>query len=83
MNEEERIAYDAAWDLPQDNGYITDDEPMNINHVLDGTIQLDVSYAGGEFQQIMEEELRKQSRYVYHVVIVCHLHAHLPRNSGR
>jgi len=30
----------------------------------------------------MEEELHKQSRYVYHAVIVCYLHTHLPRNSG-
>ena len=65
MNDEERIAYDAARDIPEGDGYVTDDEPMNINDVLDGTTQLNASHAGGEFQQIMEEELRQQSRYVY------------------
>ena len=65
MNDEERIAYDAAWDIPEGDGYVTDDEPMNINNVLDGTTQLNASHAGGKFQQIMEEELRQESRYVY------------------
>ena len=37
---------------------------MDINDILDGTAQLDVSHAGGEFQQIMEEELHQQSRSV-------------------
>jgi hypothetical protein len=66
MSEEDRIAYDAARDIPenQDDGYVTDCEPMDINDVLDGTAQLDVSHAGGEFRQIMEEELHQQSRSV-------------------
>jgi len=50
MNEEEWIAYDAAWDIPEDDGYITDNELIDINHILNGTVQLDVSHAGGKFQ---------------------------------
>ncbi len=59
MNEEECVAYNAAQDIPEaeDDGYTTDYEPMDIGDVLDGTVQLDVSHAGGEFQQIIEEEL--------------------------
>ncbi|KAF8518833.1 hypothetical protein BU17DRAFT_48296 [Hysterangium stoloniferum] len=34
---------------------------MDVNNVLDGTAQLNVSHAGGEFQQIMEAELHQQS----------------------
>lgn len=64
MSEEDHIAYDAAWDIPEDDsdGYVTDCGPMDINDVFDGTAQLNVSHAGGEFQQIMEEELRQQNR---------------------
>jgi hypothetical protein len=65
MTEGDRLAYDAARDVPEDDGYVTE-EPMDINDVLDGTAGLDFSHAGGEFQHIMEEELRQQSRYVYY-----------------
>jgi hypothetical protein len=65
MNEVERAEYDAARDIPEDqgDGYETDHE-MDINDVLDGTTRLDFSHAGGEFQHIMEEELHQQSSYV-------------------
>lgn len=64
MNEEERMAYDAARDIPEDDGYITEDEPMNIHDVLNGNAELDLSHAGGEFQLILEEELYQQRSYV-------------------
>ena len=60
MNEEERMAYDASWDIPKDDDhdwYFTEDKPMNIIDVLDGTAELNLSHAGGEFQHIVEEEL--------------------------
>jgi hypothetical protein len=66
MNDEQRASYDAVRDIPEDDdGYVTDHEPMDINDVLDGTAQLDLSHAGGEFQHIMEEELHQQNRYSY------------------
>jgi hypothetical protein len=61
MNEEERMAYDAARDVPEDDGYVTEGEAMDINDVLDGTAELNVSHTGGEFQHILEEELHQQS----------------------
>jgi hypothetical protein len=64
MNEEERMAYNAAQDIP-DDGYINENEPMNINDVLDGTAELNLSHAGGEFQLIVEEELYQQHSYVF------------------
>jgi hypothetical protein len=72
MDEDERIAYDAARDIPEDNndGYITENE-MNINDVLNGTTRIDFSHAGGEFQHIIEEELQKKTSYVYSLVMVC------------
>jgi hypothetical protein len=62
MNEEERMAYDAARDIPEDedDGYVTEDEPMNIMDILDGTAELNLSHAGGEFQHIVEDELYQQ-----------------------
>lgn len=66
MNEDERMAYDAARDIPEDDGYVTEDEPMNIDNILDGTVELNFSHAGGEFQHIVEEELFQQSSYVFY-----------------
>jgi hypothetical protein len=70
MNDEQRASYDAARDIP-DDGYVTEHEPMDINDVLDGTAQLDISHAGGEFQHIMEEELHQQTQYAYSPIIFC------------
>jgi hypothetical protein len=53
MNEEERMAYNAARDIPEDDGYVTEVEPMDINDVLDGKVELNFSHAGGEFQHIV------------------------------
>jgi hypothetical protein len=74
MNEEDRIAYDAARDIPEveEDGYVTEDEPMHINDVLDGTTDLNLSHAGGEFHQIMEEELHKQNPYVSPLAPLAH-----------
>ena len=78
MNEEERIAYNTAQDIPEaeDDGYTTDYKPMDITNVLDGTAQLDVSHAGGEFWQIMEEELHQQSRYSFIATVFLGVHTH-------
>jgi hypothetical protein len=64
MNDEQRVTYDAARDIPEDDdgSYVAEHEPMDINNVLDDTAQLDLSHAGGEFQHIMEEELHQQNR---------------------
>jgi hypothetical protein len=62
MNDEERAIYDAARDIPED-GSVDEQEPMDINDVLDGAAQLDFSHAGSEFQHIMEEELHQKTRY--------------------
>lgn len=65
MSEDDLAAYNRArQDIPDvvDDGYVTDDEPMDINTVLDGYAELNLSHAGGEFQDIMEEELHHQQR---------------------
>lgn len=66
MDEDERAAFDAARDIPEnhDDDFVTDDE-IDINDVLDGRTQIDLSHAGGEFQDIIDEELQKTSSYVY------------------
>lgn len=63
MSEDDLAAYNRAWqDISEvvDDGFITDNEPMDINTVLDGYAELNFSHAGGEFQNIMEEELHHQ-----------------------
>jgi hypothetical protein len=64
MNEEEHLAYDAACDIP-DDGYVDEGGPMDINDVLDGTMTLNLSHAGGEFQNIIEEEYISKARKYY------------------
>ena len=80
MKKSRLLTYNAAQDIPEaeDDGYTTDYEPMDITNVLDGTAQLDVSHAGGEFQQIMEEELHQQSRYSFIATVFLGVHTHLP-----
>jgi hypothetical protein len=62
MDEDERTAFEAARDRPEDDddGYVTENE-ININDVLDGTTRIDLSHAGGEFQDIIDEELHKKT----------------------
>ena len=65
MSEDDLAAFNRAWqDIPEveDDGFVTDDEPMDINAVLDGHAEFNFSHAGGEFQDIMEEELHHQQR---------------------
>jgi len=50
--------------------YVTENK-ININDVLDGVTQLDFSHAGGEFQHIMEEELHKQTWYIFSPSLFC------------
>ena len=82
MDEDERAAFDAARDIPEDDndGYITENE-MNIEDVLDGTTPIDLSHAGGEFQHIIEEELDKKNSYVYS--LINNLLIHLPDRRRR
>jgi hypothetical protein len=55
MNEEERQAFEIARDIPD---YGTDNSLlMNIDDVLDGSMHMNLSHAGGEFQHILEEGL--------------------------
>lgn len=82
MTEGDHLAYDAARDMPEDNGYVTK-EPMDINNVLDGTAGLDFSHAGGEFQHIMEEELNQQTRYVYYSTILFAFKIYQPNRRSR
>ena len=79
MDDEQCASYKAVWDIPNnDNGYVTEHEPMDINDILDGTAQLDFSHAGGEFQHIMEEELHQKTQYAYSSITFCFLLTLLP-----
>lgn len=79
MDDEQRASYKAAWDIPDnDDGYVTEHEPMDINDVLDGTARLNFSHAGDEFQHVMEEELHQQTRYAHSPVTFCFLLTLLP-----
>jgi hypothetical protein len=60
MNEHERHAFDKLRDIPEDH----DDEEIYIADVLDGSTPLDISHAGGEFVELLEEDLRKEQVYV-------------------
>ena len=83
------MEYDAARDVPEGDGYVTEDEPMNINDVLDGTAELNLSHAGGEFQHIVEEELYQQHSYVSShnvwilLIIYCKTSPHRSTNSPK
>jgi hypothetical protein len=58
MGEDERRTLDAIWDLPEDY----DDDVIDVDDVLDGIAPIDISHVSGEFQAILEDDLRKEGR---------------------
>jgi Txe/YoeB family toxin of Txe-Axe toxin-antitoxin module len=62
MNNEERQNFEKARDIP-DRGLDNDSNLMNIDDILDGSTIMGLSHAGGEFQQILEEDLLTENQY--------------------
>jgi hypothetical protein len=58
MDEDERRTLDTIWDLPEEY----DDDPINVNDVLNGIAPIDISHVGGEFQAILEDDMRKEGQ---------------------
>jgi hypothetical protein len=68
MNEEKRREFDQFREMPplaDDEGWIDieDNEggAMDVDEVLAGSVGIDLSHAGGEFHQLVEEHLRDSS----------------------
>jgi hypothetical protein len=57
MDNEEQQAFESARDIPDINNDNDNDSMLNIGDILDGSMCIDLSHAGGEFQQILEEGL--------------------------
>jgi hypothetical protein len=60
MDEDERRAFDRLRDIPDNIPDNMGDCPIDIDNVLDGSTRIDISHAGGEFQQMLEEDVRKE-----------------------
>ena len=60
MSEEERRAFEGLRDLlePQDH----DDQFIDIDDVIDGNAAFNISHAGGEFQEILEDFQSQEQR---------------------
>ena len=82
IDEDEHAIFNAARDIPNNDndGYVTENE-ININDVINGTTQIDLSHAGGQFQHIIEEEILKKTSYMYSFFI--NLLIHLPDRHRR
>lgn len=68
MDEEKRREFDQFREMPlliDDEGWVDveDDEggAMDVDEVLAGNVGIDLSHAGGEFHQLVEEHLRDSS----------------------
>ncbi|KAG6836532.1 hypothetical protein H0H93_007016 [Arthromyces matolae] len=63
LEDKEREVLNAIRDLPDyDDMNDDDDNLVNATQILDGTLQMDISHAGGEFQELMEEDLGPRKR---------------------
>lgn len=61
MDEDQRLAFEAMRDIPNYEHDATANED-SISHLMDGTLPFDLSHAGGEFQQILEDGLDSERR---------------------
>ena len=61
----------SAWHTMQYKKFLKrmDVSLKNIKDILDGTAELNLSHAGGEFQLIMEEELYQQHSYDFSLIM--------------
>jgi hypothetical protein len=68
MDDADRRVLEALKDIPEDDGdpkYEDVDNlgtTHNIDHFLDGSETVPISHTGGEFQQVLDEELSKTRR---------------------
>lgn len=71
-------AIEMLQDIPDDMG-----EPsgLGINNILDGSTPLNLSHAGGEFNQILEDDLRAEQPSVFLLQIYLLINSH--HNYGR
>ena len=65
MDEFKRRAIEALQDIPDD---ASQPDGLDIGDILDGSTPLDLSHAGGEFNQILEDGLRSERRCVSFVL---------------
>ena len=63
MDEFKRRAMESLRDIPEDESELCG-LGSDIGNILDGSVPLDLSHAGGEFNQILEEDLRTEQPYV-------------------
>ncbi|KAF8224371.1 hypothetical protein L208DRAFT_1311939 [Tricholoma matsutake] len=60
MDEVQCCAIKAHHDIPE--GSDQGDDGLGINNILDGSTPLSLSHAGGEFNQILEEDLHTKKK---------------------
>ncbi|KAF8181741.1 hypothetical protein K438DRAFT_2169043 [Mycena galopus ATCC 62051] len=62
MSEEHLEAFRALREVPEDrSGEIDDHEELGIGDVLDGTVQMDFSHAGGEFIETLQDGIEAEA----------------------
>jgi hypothetical protein len=62
MDMDERIALEALRDRPEDmDSDPSDNLWINVDQVVDGSTRLNISHAGGEFREMLEEVIQKEN----------------------
>jgi hypothetical protein len=62
MDEYQDCAIEASQDIPDD---ASKPDGLDISDILDGSTPLNLSHAGGEFNQILEEGLHSEQQCVF------------------
>ena len=70
MDEFKCRAIEALQDIPEDDSelYVLSSD---ISNILEGSIPLDLSHAGGEFNQLLEEDLCSEQLCVRSFLFAC------------
>jgi len=64
MDESSRRALEALRDIP-DEASDSEGAGLGINDILNGSTPVDFSHTGGEFNQILENDLRTEQRCAF------------------
>ncbi|KAG6835989.1 hypothetical protein H0H93_012471 [Arthromyces matolae] len=80
LEDREREVINAIRDMPDYEGLNDDgDDFVDAGQILDGAVEIDISHAGGEFQQLMEQDLAPRKHRDDHRA---RKHRILQRNEG-
>ena len=82
MDEFKCCAIEALQDIPEDDSELYG-LSSDIGNILEGPIPLDLSHAGGEFNQLLEEDLHSEQLCIRSFLFACSFIFNVRQASNR